>query len=78
MKKPLFINRTLYEFDIFQQNVYLHNKLNSTRPAINTNNYTFNSGRDWPRDLSKKKCIFNNYIILLYIYSQKKLKYSII
>ena len=58
MKKPLFINRTLHEFDIFQQNIYLHNKLNSTRPSINTNNYTFNSERNWPRGLSKKKRIF--------------------
>ncbi len=58
MKRPLYINRTLHEFDIFQQNIYLHNKLNSTRSRINTNNYTFNSERDWSSGLSKKKRIF--------------------
>jgi hypothetical protein len=63
MKKPLFLNRTLHELDIFRQNIYLHNKLNSTRAGINKNNYTFNSERDWSRGLSKKKRIFINYII---------------
>ena len=58
MKRPLYINRTLHEFDIFQQNIYLHNKLNSIRSRINTNNYTFNSERDWSSGLSKKKRIF--------------------
>lgn len=59
MKKTLFLNRRLYEFDIFHQNIYLHNKLNSTKPAINTNiyNYTVNSEKHWPRSLTKKKRI---------------------
>jgi hypothetical protein len=63
MKRPLYINRTLHDLDLFQQNIYIHNKLNSITPTINRNNYTFNSNRDWSKGLSKKKCNFNNYII---------------
>ena len=55
MKRPLYINRTLHDLDIFQQNIYIHNKLNSITPTINRNNYTFNSNRDWSKGLSKKK-----------------------
>ena len=58
MKRPLFLNRRLFEMDRFQQNVYLYNKLNSAKPAINTNICYFNSQKDLLRGSSKIKRIF--------------------
>ena len=58
MKKPLFLNRRLYEIDKFNQNVYLYNKLNSVKPAINTNIYYFNSQKELVRGSPKIKRIF--------------------
>ena len=37
MKKPLCLNKKLYKINIFEQNKYLGNKLNSIKPVIKTN-----------------------------------------
>ena len=58
MKRPLFLNRRLYEMDKFQQNLYLYNKINSAKPAINTNIYNFKSQKDIFRGSPKIKRIF--------------------
>jgi hypothetical protein len=58
MKRPLFLNRRLYEMDKFQQNLYLYNKINSAKPQINTNINFFNSQKDLIRGLPKLKRIF--------------------
>jgi hypothetical protein len=58
MKRPLFLNRRLFEMDKFHQNVYLYNKLNSAKPAINTNICYFNSQKDLLRGSPKIKRIF--------------------
>ena len=63
MKKPLFLNRRLYEVEKFEQNIYLHNKLNSVKSTINANVFSFNSEKDLLRGSPKIKSIFKNYII---------------
>ena len=37
MKKTLCLNKKLYKINIFEQNKYLGNKLNSMKPTIKTN-----------------------------------------
>ena len=36
MKKPLFLNRRLYELELLEQNKYLGEKINKTKPVIIT------------------------------------------
>lgn len=34
MKRQLFLNRRLYELDLFEQNKYLGERINTIKPAI--------------------------------------------
>lgn len=46
MKRQLCLNRKLHKIDLSEQNVYLMNKINTMKPAINTNisnNYNKNN-----------------------------------
>lgn len=50
MKRPLYLNRRLYELDLIEQNKYLGGKINTIKPLINTKaksisnyNYYFNN-----------------------------------
>jgi hypothetical protein len=56
MIRPLFLNRRLYEMDRIGQNTYLYKRLNSAKPAINTNIYNGSYEKDFP---PKIKCISN-------------------
>ena len=69
MKRQLCLNRKLYELELFEQNKYLGDKINSIKSIINTN-ITNSSLRNYPSPyLSKRKSI--QLLIYNIKYSQK-------
>ena len=71
MKRPIFLNKRLFELDKLKQNLYLYDKINMAKPAINTNINNYNSEKDLLRGSPKIKRIFINYIISFIYFSQK-------
>ena len=69
MKRQLCLNRKLYELELFEQNKYLGDKINSLKSIINTN-INNSSLRNYPSPyLSKRQSI--QLLIYNIKYSQK-------
>lgn len=55
MKRQLCLNRKLYEMDLLDQNKYLGNKINSIKPAINSNIHSLKYINDITKSFSKRQ-----------------------
>lgn len=64
MKRQLCLNRKLQEFDLFEQNKYLGNKINSMKPSVKSFSPEKHNKNILIKTESKKQ---STYIILIYI-----------
>ena len=55
MKRQLCLNRKLYQMDLLDQNKYLGNKINSIKPAINSNIHSLKYIHDITKSFSKRQ-----------------------
>jgi hypothetical protein len=53
MKRQLYLNRRLYELDLFEQNKYLGERINTIKPAI----YNKSSSLDYKNYFTNKNMI---------------------
>lgn len=57
MKRQLCLNKKLYKIDLLEQNKYLGNKINSSKPVIRTTFQNFYSRNKLTKSSSNKKGI---------------------
>ena len=55
MKRQFCLNRKLHKIDLNEQNVYLMNKINTMKPAINTNIPNYNDRNNLIKNFSKNQ-----------------------
>lgn len=58
MKRQLCLNRKLYEMDLLDQNKYLGNKIDSIKPAINSNIRSLKYLNDITKSFSKRQSTY--------------------
>lgn len=58
MKRQLCLNRKLYEMDLLDQNKYLGNKIDSIKPAINSNIGSLKYLNDITKSFSKRQSTY--------------------
>jgi hypothetical protein len=58
MKRQLCLNRKLYEMDLVDQNKYLGNKIDSIKPAINSNIRSLKYINDITKSFSKRQSTY--------------------
>lgn len=58
MKRQLCLNRKLYEMDLLDQNKYLGNKIDSIKPAINSNIRSLKYINDITKSFSKRQSTY--------------------